>query len=41
MAVFSVPKRFGPSEEIPRMVLDSPRTVCVACVIFVYFFLTI
>ena len=30
-------KRFGPSEQIPRMILDSPRTVCVACVIFVCF----
>ena len=29
-------KRFGPSEEIPRMVLDSPRTVCVIYVMLCY-----
>ena len=41
MAGFLVPKRFGPSEEISRMVLDSPQTICVACVIFVCFCLKI
>ena len=30
-------KRFGPSKEIPRVVLDSPRTVCVACAMLCYF----
>ena len=25
-------KRFGPGEEIPIVVLDSPGTVCVICV---------
>ena len=35
MAVGS--KRFGPSEEIPRVVLAGPRTVCVICVMLCYF----
>ena len=29
-------KRFGPSEEIPRVVLDGPWTVCVICVMLCY-----
>ena len=36
MAVVSVPKGFGPSEEITRVVLDGPRTVCVNCVMLCY-----
>ena len=30
-------KRFEPSEEIPRVVLDGPRNVCVFCVMLCYF----
>ena len=36
MAVFSVPKDLDRVKKIPRVVLDSPRTVYVACVMLRY-----
>ena len=29
-------QKIGPSEEIPKVVLDGPRTVCVICVMLCY-----